>query len=110
MHLNKQQEETAKIVYKLSFELDNFISQYLNNNFNKTEIEKIKYRFGYNKQIKTHTLQDTAKKFNVSVTNIRETEKKLFNFIGLNIKYLKNENELVTYDSKMIQEINKIKL
>ena len=37
-------------------------------------------------------------------------QKKLFNFIGLNIKYLKNKNKLVTYDNKMIQEINKIKL
>jgi len=78
LQLTKQQEETAEIVYKLAFELDNFISLYLNNNFNKTEIEKIKYRFGYNKQIKVQTLQDTAKKFNVSVTNIQKTERKLF--------------------------------
>jgi len=110
LQLTKQQEETAEIVYKLAFELDNFISLYLNNNFNKTEIEKIKYRFGYNKQIKVQTLQDTAKKFNVSVTNIQKTERKLFNFIGLNIEYVKDENKLIAYDNKMIQEINKIKL
>lgn len=111
LNLNKKQIETAEIVYKLAFELDEIISNFDKNNvyFKNIEIEKIKYRFGYNKNLEVHTIADVSAKFNVSITNILNTENKLFNFIGLSIDYLETDY-LLEFDNLMILKVKEFEV
>ena len=110
LNLTKEQKETAEIVYKLAFELDEVVLHFLKQNFTKTDIEKIRYRFGYNKRNQAHTIIETANKFHVSINNIKKTENKIFNFIGLNVQYLDNEQDIIEYDNFTIKNINDIEL
>ena len=111
LNLNKKQIETAEIVYKLAFELDEIISNFDKNNayFKNMEIEKIKYRFGYNKNLEVHTIAAVSAKFNVSITNILNTENKLFNFIGLSIDYLETDY-LLEFDNLMISKVKEFEV
>jgi len=106
LKLTDEQKENAEVVYKLAFELDDFISNYMNEDFTKTDVEKIKYRLGYNTNNQSHSIFDTTNKFKVTFRNIQKIENRLFNFIGLNIKYIDDEQQSKQYDIEMIKEIN----
>lgn len=48
--------KNADVVYKFTFELDDFIFNYMNDDFNKTDVEKIKYRLGYNTKNQAYSI------------------------------------------------------
>lgn len=104
--LSDEQKEIAEVVYPLALELDSLITNCMSNNFSKTDIKKLKYRFGYNKKKQIHSILETANTFKVSTNNIKKVENAFLNIIGLNINYL-DENRVLLYDNEMIVEINK---
>ncbi|MEG0266799.1 MAG: HNH endonuclease signature motif containing protein [Bacilli bacterium] len=106
LNLNNEQKEIAEIVYKLAFELNDLILNSIENYFKKTECQKIKYRFGYNSKKQVHTISETAKRYGVSANNIKNVEKKILNFIGLNLHYVDSEEEILQYDTSMVEFIN----
>ena len=106
LKLTDEQADTPGKVYKLAFEIDDFISNYMNDDFTKTDVEKIKYRLGYNTNNQAHSIIETTNKFKVTFKNIQKIENSLFNFIGLNIKYIDGEQESKQYDIEMIKVIN----
>lgn len=67
---------------------------------------EIKYRLGYNTNNQAHSIFETTNKFKVTFRNIQKIENRLFNFIGLNIKYIDDEQQSKQYDIEMIKEIN----
>lgn len=72
LKLTDEQKENAEVVYKLAFELDDFISNYMNDDFTKTDVEKIKYRLGYNTNNQAHSIIETTNKFKVTFKNIQK--------------------------------------
>lgn len=106
LKLTAEQRENAEVIYKLAFELDDFISNYINDDFTKTDVEKIKYRLGYNTNNQAHSISETSNKFKVTFKNIQKIENRLFNYIGLNIKYIDEEQHSKQYDIEMIKVIN----
>ena len=98
-------KEIRDTIYKLAFELDDFVLNGLEDNFNKTECQKIKYRLGY-EDSNIHSIEELIIKYDTTYYKYIVLENRVLNFIGLNINYIDSKLELLDYDNNKINAIH----